>query len=124
LLEAFGILPGGDFEAAIRAPRNSKAGVLVCQSRGSNIYLRLGPPRTFYSVATAMTSAQELLSIVGALLSDEIQFVLLSKDQKWSGTTLVRRGSQPAQGAGETARIISWSARFDRRIRALQEPPN
>ncbi len=107
------VLPSGDFEAAIMAPRNSKAGALVCQSQGAEVWIRLGMPRAFYWVA----SPRELISIIEALLSDELQFVLLSKKRTWSGTTLVRRGWLPAQETGESARIVSWSGKFDRRLR-------
>ena len=37
------VLPSGDFE---------EAGVLACQNRGDDVWIRLGPPRTFYSVDT------------------------------------------------------------------------
>jgi uncharacterized protein YbbC (DUF1343 family) len=108
-------LPGGDFEAVIAAPRRSRASVLLCMSQGDDIWIRFGSKQAFYSVDTP----RELVSIVRALLSDEVHFAVLSRDRKWSGTTLVRRGSLPAQGVGESARIISWSGKFDRRIPAL-----
>lgn len=110
------VLPSGDFEAAIMAPRNSKAGALVCQNQSADVWIRLGMPRAFYGVA----SPRELISIIEVLLSDEAQFVLLSKKRKWSGTTLVRRGWLPAQ---ETGRVLeSWSGKFDRRVRAHGVP--
>jgi hypothetical protein len=111
------VLPSGDFEAAIVAPRNSKAGALVCQSHSEDVWIRIGVPRAVYLVA----SPRELISIIEAVLSDEAQFVLLSKKRTWSGTTLVRRGSRPAQQSGESARIVSWSGRFDRRLRAPKQ---
>jgi hypothetical protein len=39
------ILPSGDFEAAILAPRNSKAGTIVCQSHGADVWVRFGPAK-------------------------------------------------------------------------------
>lgn len=108
------VLPGGDFEAAIAAPRSSKAGALVCASRGSDVWVRFAPPRAFYSIDTP----SELVTIVEALLNDDVLFVLLSKQRKWSGTTLVARTGRPVQDVGESARIISWSGKRDRRVRA------
>ena len=54
-----------------------------------------------------------------ALLNDEVSFVLLLKERRWSGTTLVRTGCEPIRSVGESARIISSSAKFDRRKKAL-----
>jgi hypothetical protein len=110
------VLPTGDFEAFVRAPRTSNAGVLVCMSRGTDVWVRLNPPNTFSSIDTP----RELLTIVEGLLADDLLFVVLFTTRKWSGTTLVRRGERPAQGAGESARLLSWSGKHDRRIRATR----
>jgi hypothetical protein len=112
--------PNGDFEAWIRAPRGSKARVLVCQTQGRDVWLRLGPPRTFYSI----DSTRELVEIVGAILRDDVHVAVLSNQRRWSATTLVSRGARPAQEIGESARIISWSGKCDRRLRsALRATP-
>lgn len=112
------VLPNGDFEAYIRAPRTSKAGALVCLSHGSDVWVRFAPPRAVY----AIDSTKELVTIVEQLMTNEIVFVLLSKQRKWSGTTLSRGSARPVQGVGESARIISWSGKFDRYIRASPKP--
>lgn len=104
----------GDFDASIPSPRRSKARALVCQARGDDVWVRLGPPRTFYFV----DSPRELVDVVAALLRDDAHVVVLSKQRQWSGTTLLSRGARPAQDAGESARVISWSGKFDRRLRA------
>lgn len=114
------VLPNGEFEAFSRAPRASKAGALVCLSHGSDIWVRFAPPRAFY----AIDSTKELVTIVKRLMSDEIVFVLLSKQRKWSGTTLLSRSGRPAQDVGESARLISWSGKFDRYIRASPKSKN
>lgn len=108
------VLPNGDFEAYITAPRTSKAGALVCLSHGSDVCVRFALPRAVYAV----DSAKELVTIVEQLLRNELVFVLLSTQRKWSGTTLSKRSDRPVQGAGESARLISWSGKFDRYIRA------
>ena len=108
------VLPDGDFEAFVRAPRASNAGALICMSRGTNVWVRLNPPNTFYSIDTP----RELLTVVEGLLTDNVLFVVLFTKRKWSGTTLVTRGERPAQEAGESARLISWSGKHDRRLRA------
>ena len=112
------VLPNGDFEAYIVAPRTSKAGALVCLSHGSDVWVRYAPPRAVY----AIDSTKELVTIVEQLMSNEIVFVLLSKQRKWSGTTLSRRSDRPVQGVGESVRIISWSGKLDRYIRASRKP--
>jgi transposase len=91
---------------------------LVCQARGDDVWVRLGPSRACYSV----DSPRELVNVIAALMRDDAHFVLLSKQRKWSGTTLVPRGARPAQRVGESARIISWSGKFDRRLRAPRRP--
>lgn len=111
------VLSNGDFETYITASRTSKAGALVCLSRGSDVWVRFAPPRAVYAV----DSTKELVAIVEQLLNNELVFVLLSKQRKWSGTTLSRRGDRPVQGADESARLISWSGKFDRYIRASQK---
>jgi len=111
------VLPNGDFEAYITAPRTSKAGALVCLSHGSDVCVRYAPPRAVYAV----DSAKELVTIVEQLLRNELVFVVLSTQRKWSGTTLSKRSDRPVQGAGESARLISWSGKFDRYIRASQK---
>lgn len=111
------VLPNGDFEAHVAAPRTSKAGALVCLSRGSDVWVRFAPARAVY----AFDSTKELVTIVEQLLSNEIVFVLLAKQRKWSGTTLSRRSDRPVQGVGESARLISWSGKFDRYIRATRK---
>ena len=78
------VLPNGDFEAYIVAPRTSKAGALVCLSHGSDVCVRFALPRAVYAV----DSAKELVTIVEQLLRNELVFVVLSKQRKWSGTTL------------------------------------
>lgn len=108
------VLPNGDFEAYITAPRTSKAGALVCLSHGSDVCVRFALPRAVYAV----DSTKELVTIVEQLLRNELVFVLLSTQRKWSGTTLSKRSDRPVQGAGESARLISWSGKFDRYIRA------
>ena len=112
------VLPNGDFEAYITAPRTSKAGALVCLSHGSDVCVRFALPRAVYAV----DSIKELVAIVEQLLRNELVFVLLSKQRKWAGTTLSRRSDRPVQGAGESARLISWSGKFDRYIRASKKP--
>jgi len=108
------VLPNGDFEAYITAPRTSKAGALVCLSHGSDVCVRFALPRAVYAV----DSAKELVTIVEQLLRNELVFVVLSTQRKWSGTTLSKRSDRPVQGAGVSARLISWSGKFDRYIRA------
>ena len=56
--------------------------------------------------------------VIAALLSDQLLFVVVTKDRKWRETTLVRRGTERDVGAGETARLVSWTGRYDRTMRS------
>lgn len=111
-------LPGGHFEAHVLAPERSRAGALVCLSSGTgDVWVRFAPRNAFYPVSD---DARELVRIVRGLLTDELQFVLLSRRRRWSGTTLVRRGTRPVVPPGESARVLSWSGRLDSRVRATR----
>lgn len=111
------VLSDGNFEAFLRAPRSSHAGALVClSSNHGDLWVRFAPPRAFYPI----DNARELLTIVHGLLTDELLFILLSKRRIWSGTTLMRRGAPLLVRRGESARIWSWSGRFDRYVRGTR----
>ena len=99
----------GEFEAFLRAPRGSQAGALVIFTFQGDLWVRFNPPQMCYSV----DSRAEMVSIVRQLLSDKALFVTTHRGNEWTGTTLLRRGSSPKLRRGETARIISWSGRFD-----------
>lgn len=114
------VLADGHFEAHVPAPKGSSAGALVCLTAGDgDIWVRFALPRAFYGV----DDEKELVRVVGALLRDEARFVLLSKDRSWSGTTLVGRDKQPSTEPGESARIVSWSGKFDARVRPSRARP-
>ena len=99
----------GEFEAILRAPRGSRAGVLVISTFQGNLWIRFSFPYMSYSV----DSRAEMALVVRQLLSDKALFVTTHRGSKWTGTTLIRRGESPKLRRGETARVISWSGRFD-----------
>jgi hypothetical protein len=112
-------LAEGHFEAHVPAPKGSSAGALECLSAGDgDIWVRFALPRAFYAV----DDEKELVHVVGALLRDEARFVL-SKNRSWSGNTLVGRDAQPSTERRESARIVSWSGKFDARVRPSRARP-
>jgi hypothetical protein len=104
----------GEFEAFLRAPRGSKVGALIIVTHHGDLWVRLGPPRTFYSV----DDQRELVFVVRQLLRDRALFAVTYKGDVWTGTTLVTRGVRPRVRRGEVALVLSWSGRFDARIEA------
>src|SRR5688572_14035831 len=104
----------GEFEAFLRAPRGSKAGGLSIVTWHGDLWVRLGPPHTFYSV----DDQRELVFVVRRLLSERALFALTYEDDVWTGTTLVARGARPTIRRGEVAHVLSWSGRFDERLDA------
>jgi hypothetical protein len=100
---------GGEFEAFLRAPRGSQAGALVIFTFQGDLWVRFSPPQMCYAV----DSRAEMASIVRQLVSDKALFVTTHRANEWTGTMLLRRGSSPKLRRGETARVVSWSGRFD-----------
>ena len=74
-----------------------------------DLWVRFNPPHMCYAV----DSRAEMTSIVRQLLSDKAVFVTTHRGNEWTGTTLLRPGTSPKLGRGETVRMISWSGRFD-----------
>lgn len=105
----------GEFEAFVKAPRGAMAGRLVIVTCQGNLYVRLGPPHTFYPVGTL----RELVSVVRHIVSERAVFALTYKDDVWTGTTLINRGDQPSVRRGEVAYVVSWSGRCDRRVETV-----
>jgi hypothetical protein len=103
------ILPGGDFEATIRALARARAQALVCLTHGPDVWIRLKPPQTFYPVS----SPRELLRLVSAITRDRAFIAVLNQGKKWSGTTLVKSGCLPDIQPGESCAIYSWSGAHD-----------
>lgn len=110
----------GEFEAFLRAPRGSKVGGLSIVTWHGDVWVRLGPPHSFYSV----NDQRELVFVVRQLLSDQALFALTYKDDVWTGTTLVARGARPTIRRGEVAHVLSWSGRSDERLDASASVPS
>ncbi len=81
-------------------------------SKGKDLWLRLSPSRMCYS----LDGSEEMLTIIRALLVDEVLFVRTTAGEKWMGTTLIHPGDEPVLQAGEIAELVSWSGRFDRTV--------
>lgn len=117
--EALRLLPGGHFVTQIPAPQSSKAGGLACCSVGDgDVWIQLAIPNAFYSVDDVL----EMRRVVRALLTDNVVFVLISKNGKWHGTTLIEVGARPRLRAGEIARLVSWSGSHDLVVKPTRAP--
>jgi hypothetical protein len=102
-----------DFEVVVSAPIRSNAGCLaVFTENGKDFWVRYGPPQMCHPP----DDENEMLSVIEQLLQDKALFVRITKNEKWSGTTLIRPGTEPILEKGERAQIVSWSGRFDRVI--------
>jgi len=107
----------GGFETYVAAPRGSSARALVCMSTPEgDVWVRFGLRNAFYCV----DREEEMVEVAGNLLDGTVNFVVLSKARKWSGTTLVKRNNRPRIEADEAARIVSWSGKADSRIRVAR----
>ncbi len=105
----------GEFEAFVRAPRGAMADCLSITTYRGDLWVRLGPPHSFYPVG----SQRELVYVVRHVMRDRALFVLTYKDDVWTGTTIVTRGARPVVRRGEVAHVLSWSGRFDERVEAV-----
>lgn len=105
------VLPSGDLELAVPAPRGSRAGHLVIfTAGGQDTWIRYSPPRAFYSVETD----RQMHAVVEALLADDAFFVVVTDGDQWVETSLLRPGEEPVLGEGQVANVVSWSGRHDR----------
>ena len=76
----------GELEAALRAPKGSRAGYLVVLTHKGNLWVRFNPPHTIYGV----DSKRELVQIVRQLLGERAMFLVTYRGKEWAGTTLIR----------------------------------
>ena len=111
-------LPDGHFSAEISAPPRSKARAIRCLStRDGDLWIQLALRNAFYSV----DSVPEMRSVLRAFFTDAVGFVLISRNRRWTGTTLVKLDvspSLPMLRVGERARVISWSGTHDHIVRS------
>lgn len=105
------VLPSGDLEIAIPAPRGSRAGALVIfTARGEDTWIRYSPPRACYRVETD----HQMHAVLEALLADDAYFVVVTDGDKWLETSLLRPGEDPVIGEGQVANVVSWSGHHDK----------
>jgi hypothetical protein len=114
------ILPGGDLEVAVPAPRGSRAGHLVISTtRGESTWVRYSPARMSYPVE----SVEQLLAVVDALLHDRAFFLVVSNGDEWIETSLLRPGEEPVLAEGQVADVVSWSGLNDRIVTYMPTGP-
>jgi hypothetical protein len=105
------VLPTGDLELAVPAPRGSRAGHLVIfTAGGEDTWIRYSPPRACYSVG----SDSEMHAVIEALLADEAVFVVVTDGDEWVETSLLRPGEEAVLIDGQVASFVSWSGRNDK----------
>ena len=114
------VLPSGDLEIAVPAPRGSRAGHLVIfTSRGEDMWIRYSPPRACYCVETD----RELHMVMGALLADDAFFDVITNGDDWLETTLLRPGEEAVLAEGQVANYVSWSGRHDKIVTFTEKSP-
>ena len=119
-VEYVSVLPSGDLEIAIPAPRGSRAGHLVIfTARGEDTWIRYSPPRACYCVETD----REMHAVVEALLADNAFFVVVTDGDKWLETSLLRPGEEPVLAEGHVANVVSWSGRHDKVVTYTEKIP-
>ena len=118
--EYVNVLPAGDVEIAIPAPRGSRAGQLVIlTARGEDIWIRFSPPYAWYSPDTD----GEMHSVLTALLADTAFFVVVTDGDDWVETMLLRPGQEPVLKEGDVANVLSWSGRHDKVVTYTEKRP-
>src|SRR5262249_10605068 len=114
------VLPAGDLELAVPAPRGSRAKhLIISTARGESIWVRYAPPRMCYPVE----SDSQLLAVVDALLHDRAFFLVVSNGDEWIETTLLRPGEEPVLAEGQVADVVSWSGLNDRIVTYMPTGP-
>jgi hypothetical protein len=114
------VLPSGDLEIAVPAPRGSRAGHLVIFTvRGENTWIRYAPARACYGVETD----REMHAVIEALLTDDAYFVVVTDGDTWLETSLLRPGEEPVLGEGHVANVVSWSGRHDKVVTYTAKRP-
>jgi hypothetical protein len=115
-----GVLPSGDLEIAVPAPRGSRAGHLVIfTARGEDTWIRYSPPRACYGVETD----REMHAVVGALLADEAFFAVVTDGDEWVETSLLRPGEEAVLREGQVANVVSWSGLHDKVVTYTEKRP-
>jgi hypothetical protein len=115
------VLPSGDLETGVPAPRGSRAGHLVIfTARGEDTWIRYSPARACYCVG----SDREMHAVLEALLRDDAFFVVVTNGDEWIETTLLRPGEEPVLKDGYVANVVSWSGRHDRIVTFTEKQPS
>lgn len=118
--EYVSVLPSGDLEIAIPAPRGSRAGHLVIFTvRGEDTWIRYSPPQACYCVETD----REMHAVVEALIGDDAFFVVVTDGDTWLETSLLRPGEEPVLAEGQVANVVSWSGRHDKVVTYTEKSP-
>ena len=119
-IEYVRVLPSGDLELAVPAPRGSRAGHLVIfTTEGKDTWIRYSPPRACYCVETD----REMHAVIQALLADDAFFVVITNGDQWLETSLLRPGEDPVLGEGHVANVVSWSGRNDKIMTYTEKRP-
>ena len=118
--EYVSILPTGDLEIAVPAPRGSRAGHLVVfTTLGRDTWIRYSPPRACHQVG----ADREMHAVIDALLADDAFFVVVTFGDAWLETSLLRPGEEPVLAEGQVADFVSWSGRHDKVVTYTEKRP-
>ena len=111
-LDTASVREEGDIEVSVAAPVGSQAEHLVLFTDKGTLWIRFNPPYMCYSVE----SVHEMSDIVGAILRDEVCFMVAMKGSTWLETTLVRNGQAPTAEADVAYKVVSWTGKNDKVI--------
>jgi hypothetical protein len=114
------VLPGGNIQIAVPAPRGSRAGHLVIfTARGEETWIRYSPARACYLPETD----RELHAVIDALLADRAFLVVVTDGDDWLETSLLRPGEEVVLGEGQVANVFSWSGHHDKIVTYTEKSP-
>lgn len=103
------VTESGDLTVYVPSP-NPQVGGLTVLTLAEDTWIRFSPPQMGYPV----DDNEEMLLIVRRLLADELLFVRITRDERWTGTTLIPTDGEPPVESGEVAQVLSWTGQHDR----------
>ena len=115
-----GVLPSGDLELAVPAPKGSRAGhMVVFTAFGKDTWIRYSPARACYC---ALSDA-EMHAVIEALLADDAFFAVVTDGDEWIETMLLRPGEEAVLREGQVVNVVSWSGRHDKIVTYTEKKP-
>lgn len=83
-------------------------------SDDDQIWIRASHPYTTYAVE----NVEELVFIIGGIISNEMYWVIAFEDEDWDDSFFVIKGQEIDLEEGITYKILSWNGLEDQKIKA------